>query len=191
MLKWNFLKRVLTEPVSRNLVEKAYIGLGSNLGNRLGNLNKALESVERDESTAVTDVSKIYESEPKYLTEQPKFLNAAIGVNTSLSPLQLLNLLLNIETGMGRIRNKKNGPRLIDLDILFYGREIIESDELDIPHPLLYERLFVLKPLEDIDSKFACPVTGKTVSELVSSTDDKERVEIFEEEFIRLENTHA
>ena len=191
MLKWNFLKKVLTESISRILVEKTYIGLGSNLGNRLGNLNKALELLERDESTVITNVSKIYESEPKYLTEQPKFLNAAIGINTSLSPSQLLNLLLNIETGMGRIRNKKNGPRLIDLDILFYGREIIESDELDIPHPLLYERLFVLKPLEDIDSKFVCPVTGKTVSELVSSTDDKEKVEIFEEEFIRLENMRA
>jgi len=173
------------------MVEKAYIGLGSNLGDRFENLNKAVDLVDRDESTIICGVSRIYMSEPKYFIEQPDFLNAVIEIDTSLSPSKLLNLLLKIESDIGRIKIKKNGPRVIDLDILFYGNEIIKSDNLVIPHPLLYERLFVLKPLEDINSKFVCPVTGKSVSELVNSADDKDNIEIFEEDILRMENTNA
>ena len=173
------------------MAEKSYIGLGSKLGDRLENMSKAVELVDRDESTNVGNVSKIYLSEPKYFIEQPEFLNAVMEIDTSLSPGDLLNLLLKIEADIGRIRNKKNGPRLIDLDILFYGKEIIKSGNLEIPHHLLYERLFVLKPLEDINPEFVCPVTGKSVSELVNSADDKDNIEIYDEDIIRLENTHV
>ena len=173
------------------MVEKSYIGLGSNLGDRFENLSKAVELIDKDDSTSVSNVSKIYQSEPKYISEQPDFLNAVIEIETSHSPLDLLNLLLKIEGEIGRIRDKKNGPRLIDLDILFYGNEIIISDNLEIPHPLLYERLFVLKPLEDINSKFVCPVTGKTVFELLNFTDDKQKIEIYDKDIIQLENTHV
>ena len=173
------------------MVEKSYIGLGSNLGNRMQNLSKAVELVDKDGSTSVSNISKIYVSEPKYNSEQPDFLNAVIEIETSRSPSELLNLLLKIEGTIGRIRDKKNGPRLIDLDILFYGNEIIKSENLEIPHPLLYERLFVLKPLMDINSMYVCPVTGKTVSELLSITDDKQSTEIFDENIIKMENTHA
>ena len=191
MLKWNFPEINLTEQNSKTVIEKAYIALGSNLGSRSENLREAIELLKRDESTIISGVSKIYLSEPKYFIEQPDFLNAVIKIKTSHSPLQLLNLLLKIETELGRIRTKKNGPRLIDMDILFYGDRIIKSDDLEIPHPMLYERLFVLKPLEDIDPKFVCPVTGKTISELVNSTNDKEKIELYEEEIIRLENTRV
>lgn len=173
------------------MAEKSYIGLGSNLGNRLENLSKAADSLNKDHSTTVTNVSKIYMSEPKYFSDQPEFLNAVIEIETSLSPLELLDLLLKIESEIGRIRDKKNGPRLIDLDILFYGNEIIKSGSLEIPHPLLYERLFVLKPLEDINSKFVCPITGNTVFELLKLTGDKQRTEIYDEDIIQLENTHV
>lgn len=171
--------------------EKSYIGLGSNLGNRLENLTKAVELVDKDDSTSVSNISKIYVSEPKYISEQPDFLNAVIKIETSRSPSDLLDLLHKIEVEIGRVRDKKNGPRLIDLDILFYGNEIIKSDNLEIPHPLLYERLFVLKPLMDVNSKYVCPVTGKTVSELLTITDDKQSSEIYDENIIQLENMHA
>jgi len=173
------------------MVEKSYIGLGANLGNRLENLSKAVELVDKDSATSVSNISKIYVSEPKYISEQPDFLNAVIEIETSRSSSELLKLLLEIEGEIGRIRDKRNGPRLIDLDILFYGNEIIKSDNLEIPHPLLYERLFVLKPLMDINSKYVCPVTGKTVSELLSITDDKQNTEIYDENIIQMENTHA
>jgi len=127
MLKWNFPEINLTRRNSRTLIEKAHIALGSNLGGRLQNLSKAIELVEKDESTIISNVSNIYLSEPKYFIEQPDFLNAVIRIETSHSPSRLLNLLLKIETEIGRIRTKKNGPRLIDMDILFYGDKIIKS----------------------------------------------------------------
>ena len=173
------------------MAEKSYIGLGSNLGDRLENLSKAVELVNKNDSATVTNVSKIYLSEPMYFSEQPEFLNAVIEIKTSLSPSELLDLLLKIESEIGRIRDKKNGPRLIDLDILFYGKKIIKFGSLEIPHPLLYERLFVLKPLDDINSKFVCPITGNTVFELLKLTGDKQRTEIYDEDIIQLENTHV
>ena len=154
----------------------AYIGIGSNLGNREENLNDALELLKRIEGTSLASFSSIYESEPMYLSTQPDYLNLAAKISTSLSPLNLLEALLSIESEMGRKRELKYGPRVIDLDILFFGEQIVDSESLLIPHPLLYDRLFVLKPLSEIASELICPVRRKTISELLEHSNDSSRI---------------
>lgn len=128
----------------------AYIALGSNLGDRLGTLSRAVDAVAHLPGTHVDAVSHAYESEPAYLAEQPAFLNAAIRVETSLPADVLLASLLQIEDEMGRVREEPNGPRVIDLDVLLYGEEEWETEALVLPHPRLAERDFVVTPLLEI-----------------------------------------
>lgn len=169
------------EDDSENILKtNVYIGIGSNLGDREENLDRALESVKRIEEAELTSVSSIYESEPMYLSAQPDYLNLAANLSTSLSPLNLLEALLSIENEMGRKRDLKYGPRVIDLDILFFGEQIVESEPLSIPHPLLYDRLFVLKPLSEIAGELICPVRQKTVSELLELSNDSSRISKYE-----------
>ena len=169
------------EDDSKNILKtNVYIGIGSNLGNREENLDGALESVKRIEGAELTSFSSIYESEPMYLSAQPDYLNLAAKISTSLSPLILLEALLLIESEMGRKRELKYGPRVIDLDILFFGEQIVDSESLTIPHPLLYDRLFVLKPLSEIAGELICPVRQKTVSELLKLSNDNSRISKYE-----------
>lgn len=146
---------------------RVFIGVGSNLGNREENIAKARTLAMKLLNTRLIQSSMNYETDPVGGPEQEKFMNAVWEIETSLSPRQLLQELLNIEQSLGRKRTVKNGPRTIDLDILFYGDGIIREEGLTVPHPRLGERWFVLKPLWDLASDFVDPVTGKSVCELL------------------------
>lgn len=128
-----------------------YIGLGSNLGNRRKNINAAFKQINSLKDTKILRLSRIIETSPLGgPRNQGKFLNAALKIKTRLSPVNLLKKLKNIEKAIGRVKTVRYGPRVIDLDILFYADEIINSPKLRIPHPKVFEREFVLKPLLEI-----------------------------------------
>lgn len=128
----------------------AFIALGSNLGDRLGNLSRAIDAIAHVPSTHVEEVSRAYESEPAYVESQGAFLNAVIQVTTGLESDALLTHLNTIEDEMGRVREFENGPRVIDLDLLLFDDEERVSDRLTLPHPRLLERDFVVTPLLEI-----------------------------------------
>ena len=128
-----------------------YLGIGSNLGNRRKNIKLAIQKISALKDTEVIKSSRMIETEPVGgPVGQGKFLNAALKIRTSLSPLILLKKLKSIEKQLGREKTVRNGPRTIDLDILFYGDRIINSKNLTIPHPRVFEREFVIKPLLEI-----------------------------------------
>ena len=155
---------------------KAYVGLGSNLGDRAGNLLLALRGM-MEASLCVRRVSSIYETEAVSEVQQPIFLNmvAEIG-NTLPTPEQVMARLLRIEFTLGRTRGVKDGPRTIDLDLLLYGEVEKDTDFLRLPHPRLHERKFVLEPLVEIAPKLVHPVMKKSAAELLESIDDKSKV---------------
>jgi 2-amino-4-hydroxy-6-hydroxymethyldihydropteridine diphosphokinase len=128
----------------------AFLGIGSNIGNRLSNIKKAIHILRKTEGIKVKKVSTIYQTNPKGGPPQRRFLNGAIKINTSLTSLSLLNKLKEIEKTLGRKKTMRFGPRIIDLDILLYGDEKINRKDLQIPHPRMHKRSFVLKPLKEI-----------------------------------------
>ena len=148
---------------------QAYIGFGSNLGNRLENCRKAITALAELPSCGLTETSSFYESSPVGLVEQPSFINGVVRLETTRDAHWLLQQMLDIENVLGRVRSLKWGPRTIDLDLLFFDDLIIESPELSLPHPLLHERLFVLKPLHEIAPEFRHPRLEKTVGELLNN----------------------
>ncbi len=127
-----------------------YIGIGSNLGERARNITTALEYLRAHDGIALRCVSSLIETEPVGGPPQPKFINGVARLETELSARQLLGVLLEIEQKLQRIRGVANGPRTIDLDILLYGEEIIREPGLSVPHPRMFERDFVLRPLLEI-----------------------------------------
>jgi 2-amino-4-hydroxy-6-hydroxymethyldihydropteridine diphosphokinase len=145
----------------------AYLSLGSNIGDRAGNLREAIERLRS--LGEVGAVSSLYETEPIEYTEQPWFVNCAVKLETSLTATQLLGGILEIEKKMGRHREKKKGPRNIDLDILLYGDRIVDGPELTIPHPAMHERRFVLVPLAEIAPEVKHLASKKTVRELLQT----------------------
>jgi len=144
----------------------AYLGLGSNLGDREANIRAALEFLKRKNITVLA-VAPIYETEPVGFTEQPWFLNTAARVETNLSPQDLFRTLKEIEQEMGRTVVIPQGPRLIDLDLLLYDNLVINSPDLVIPHPRFHERAFVLRPLADIAPGVVHPRLKLRVKELL------------------------
>ncbi len=144
----------------------AYLSLGTNMGDKKKNLLEAIEKIENLENTKVTAQSTIVETEPFGYTDQDMFLNACLEVKTLFTPQELLEKLLDIELQMGRKRIIKWGPRIIDLDILFFDDEIIQDKNLAVPHPWICERMFVLEPLCEIAPNLVHPLERKTVGTL-------------------------
>jgi 2-amino-4-hydroxy-6-hydroxymethyldihydropteridine diphosphokinase len=159
-------------------MEEAILLLGGNLGNRELALAQAMKKIE-ERVGEITAHSSIYESEPWGFEDKNQFLNQAIKVNTELNPQQLLEQLLKIEQSLGRVRTGKVSARTIDLDILFYGNEKINTDTLTIPHPRIHERLFALLPLAEITSNTNLPVLKNTTEELIKVCQDKSKITIF------------
>lgn len=147
-----------------------YLALGSNLGDRAANLNAAIAALPP--TVTVTRRSPVYETAPQYETDQPAFLNMVLCAETRLAPAALLQRLQQIERDLGRRPARRYGPRLIDIDILFYGAQRFEAPGLVIPHPRLAERVFVLRPLADIAPALTHPATGDSVLSLLEKLDD-------------------
>lgn len=131
-------------------MKKAYIGIGTNIGNKLYNIKNAVTALSHLPETQVTKISAVYETEPWGYTEQDNFLNACAEVETNLSPKALLGACLGIEAAFGRERPFKNAPRILDIDLLLYEGVTMNEQELILPHPRIQERAFVLVPLKDI-----------------------------------------
>lgn len=148
---------------------QAFVGLGSNLGDREGTLRRAVELLSAVPGVEVVAVSSLRETEPWGLAEQPRFLNAAAAVETDLSPRELLDALLAVERELGRRREgPRYGPRTIDLDLLVYGDEIVHERGLTVPHPLLHERRFALEPLAELAPDLVVPGRGPVRSLLAA-----------------------
>lgn len=157
-------------------MKNVVIALGSNVGDTLGNLREAVSLLEEN-GCVVKSVSRLYQTEPWGYADQDDFLNGALLMETDRDPFALLELTQGIEKGMGRKKLFVNGPRNIDLDILLYEGEYVETEELVIPHPRIAQRMFVLRPLMDIVPEMQVGSLG-TVSELYEAYDGEERVEL-------------
>jgi 2-amino-4-hydroxy-6-hydroxymethyldihydropteridine diphosphokinase len=152
-----------------------YLSLGSNIGDRAANLHAAIAALA-EAGVRVRCVSAIYETEPVDFLEQPWFLNCAVEAETELLPLELLHALRNIELRMGSRKLVPRGPRKIDLDILLYGQETINEPELQVPHPRMQLRRFVLAPLAEITPELRHPAWGDTVAGLLARTPDRSQI---------------
>ena len=148
-------------------MERVYVGVGSNLGDRAGFLEKAKSLVNQLPGTQVLRSSSIYETEPVGGPPQGKYLNAVWEIETSLSPHEIKEKFREIEAKLGRRRSFNNAPREMDLDIIFYGHQIIDEEGLKIPHPRLQERLFVLEPLTELAPDLQHPILKKRAKELL------------------------
>ena len=142
---------------------RAFVGLGANLGDREASIRAALDFLEAEPGIEIVAVSRLRETEPVGLTDQPRFLNGAAALETELPPRELLERLLGIERRLGRRRGQgpRFGPRTIDLDLLVYGDAVLEEPGLSIPHPRLAERRFALEPLADLDPSLEVPGKGR------------------------------
>ena len=147
-------------------MKTVYLSLGSNIGDREAHLQAALEQLA-SEKLRVVRVSPVYETEPQELTAQRWFLNLVAEAETSLFPVQLLARVGRIERSLGRVRTMPKGPRTIDIDILLYGSSVVRTAKLEIPHPRMAARRFVLAPLADLDAELRHPVTRKTVRQML------------------------
>jgi len=148
----------------------AYVALGSNLGDRAGNIHVAVDSLIVDPDIIVPRLSKLYDTAPVGgPVGSPRFLNAVAEITTTLSPTQLMNKMLEIEKELGRDRRDKWEPRPIDLDLLLFGDQIISTQELIVPHPLMHERRFVLEPLAELAPDAMHPAMGVSIKDLLAA----------------------
>lgn len=156
------------------------MSLGSNIGERMNNLDSAVELLNRRDRSRVVRQSQTYETAPVGLKDQPAFLNRVVEVETEFMPAELLGLLKEVENKLGRKREIPNGPRKIDLDLLLYHNWIQHTSELSLPHPQMHERRFVLVPLLELDSDLKSPMTGRSYEEYFNRIDSREqRVEVY------------
>jgi len=152
---------------------RVFLSLGSNLGNRKDYLNKAIEKL-RQNNLKITKISNIIETEPYGHKEQGEFLNMALEAETDLKPSELMQLIFKIEEDLGRKRTLKWEPRVIDIDIIFYDSLVVDELNLKIPHPDMQNRLFVLKPMQEIAPHFIHPVFKKSIKELLEELKSRE-----------------
>jgi 2-amino-4-hydroxy-6-hydroxymethyldihydropteridine diphosphokinase len=153
---------------------RVFLSIGSNLGDRLDNLHRAIEMLI-DGGLEIKRVSSFYETRPWGLSGQPNFLNGAVEAQTSLMPMELLNLLKDIEVRLGRTDTVRWGPRCIDIDIIFYDDQKIAEEGLQVPHPLMHKRGFVLRPLAEIAPQFVHPVFKKDIKTLLEDLDEDDQ----------------
>jgi len=153
-------------------MNKTYLLLGSNLGNSIAQLEKAKKQIAQ-KIGVIKRSSGIYQTKAWGKTDQPDFLNQVIVVETNLDAVATMHSILSIEAKMGRIRDKKNDPRIIDIDILFFNKEICQTPLLTLPHPLIQERNFVLVPLNELSPSFIHPVLKQTVHQLMLRSKDR------------------
>ena len=147
------------------MAELAYFSLGSNIGDRAGNLRNAASQLEA--TGRLLRLSSLYETQPVDVPDQPWFLNCVAAIETQKTARELLQLVLQIEAGMGRLRMRNKGPRNIDIDILLFGDRVVDEPGLKIPHPSMHERRFVLEPMVEIAPEARHPELGKTMRELL------------------------
>ncbi|MDA9210823.1 2-amino-4-hydroxy-6-hydroxymethyldihydropteridine diphosphokinase [Methylophilaceae bacterium] len=150
-----------------------YIALGSNLKNPKKQIKDGIQSIKKIDGVQILSKSKLYETPPVGILDQPNFVNAVIKIDSDLSPNKLLEELLNIENNAARVRIDKNGPRTLDLDILLFNDLILDKKNLIIPHPRMHERLFVLIPLKDIDETIVIPNHGAIIDIINRLTPEK------------------
>jgi 2-amino-4-hydroxy-6-hydroxymethyldihydropteridine diphosphokinase len=141
-------------------VTRAYVGLGANVGPREVTLLRAVDLLAEANAVEVVAVSQLRETEPVGVVDQPRFLNGAVAIETSLPPRALLQLLLDVERSLGRVRTERWGPRTVDLDLLVYGAEVVDEPGLRVPHPRLGERRFALEPIAELDPNLVVPGLG-------------------------------
>ena len=151
----------------------AYLGLGTNLGDRWANLRNALRMLSEAQGVQVRRCSRVYETEPWGVTEQPKFLNCVVEAAVSLGPEPLLDRCKEVEREIGRLPGPRWGPRLIDLDILLYGTQVIELPNLEIPHPRLHLRAFALVPLAELNRQVLHPVLRQSAEDLAHTVEGR------------------
>lgn len=150
---------------------RAYVGLGANLGDRERTLRLAVDRLDAVEGVDVVGISELRETDPVGVVDQPRFLNGAVALETTLAPRALLDALLEVERGLGRVRDGEHwGPRTVDLDLLLYGDLAIEEPGLTVPHPRLHERRFALEPLAELDPGLEIPGRGR-LSALLAELD--------------------
>lgn len=160
-------------------MEKAYIGLGSNIGDRLGYIQQAVKMLGDYNAIEVLETSSFYETEPYGMKNQEWFINAVVKISTTLTPVELLRICQHIEEKLGRQREIKWGPRVIDLDILSYGNQIIADDILTIPHPSTYDRACCIVPLLEIAEDFIHPILQKNMDEIYQNLEFPEEVYLY------------
>ena len=147
----------------------AYISIGSNMGNKVKNVEDILAALEGTEGVAISGASRLYRTEPVDYTDQDWFVNAVVRVETTLAPLELLDALGRLEAEAGRVRGEiRFGPRVIDLDILLFGETVMDTERLTLPHPRMHKRCFVLRPLCDIDPTVVHPVLKRAAEALLA-----------------------
>ena len=152
-----------------------FLSLGSNIGDRLNNLKRAISLIQKSKQVNILSKSKIYETSPMENYNQAKFLNQVVKIKTKLPPFELLNFIKSIEFNMGRVKDKKRYmPRIIDIDILTYDSLCLKDDILSIPHPKIKLRKFILKPWTDIDSNYILVNSKSTIKELLDKVNNVE-----------------